>query len=90
MNKQKRLQILIGIAGIGLLFAILVNLSTGKKVKEAPTPGGFYYTGPMKPKGGGNYLATEDGVKSPMPDNLKAKPEPAGKGKAAQGGTSGD
>ncbi len=71
MNRQKRLQILLGIAGIGLFFAILVHFTAGTPKREPPSPGGVYYTGPMKPKGGGNYLATEDGVKSPMPDNLK-------------------
>lgn len=82
MKNRKRLYTLLSIAGIGGLFAILVNLSAGKPKKEPPTPGGVYYTGPMRPKGGGNYLATEDGVKSPLPDNLKRNPEPAPGSKA--------
>ncbi len=71
MNPKKRLRILLSIAGIGLFFAIIINAIPKKTTKEPPTPGGVYYTGPMRPKGGGNYLADENGKVSFLPSDMK-------------------
>ncbi len=76
MKKQKSIPILLGIAGIAIFFSLLIRTSTGKKEKPELTSGTVYYTGPMRPLGGKNYLATEDGKMSPIPTPPPSKASP--------------
>lgn len=76
MKQNRKIPILLGISAIALFFAVLLRNSVLSHPKDQPNPEGgtTYYTGPMRPLGGKNYLASEDGKMSPLPDPPKTAP----------------
>ena len=67
---SRREQILLALCGVLALVAAGIWISFKGRYKPPPTPGGLYYTGPMKSKSGNGY-ATDDGRAVPPPPGAR-------------------
>lgn len=70
--KNRRLKVLSGVLVILAIVAVVYSSVAAPGKKPPPSAPG-YYTGPMRPKGGQELLATEDGKVTALPDSMKKK-----------------
>jgi hypothetical protein len=84
--KNGRVKVLSGALVVVAIIAV-VYFSINTPGKKPPPSEAGYYTGPMRPKGGQDILATEDGKVTALPDSMKKKKDSKpSEGAPAKGG----